>query len=146
MPRCIGVFALAPCRFLRFKEKWKKLGSLKHTSWGKPQRTVWLSERPARRGGMWGIGCNFCAHLVHTLARYPEERKRLCPGFKYSRKFVFMPRKYGALCPMQNFYPAASTRLRMGSRASAKWGTFDVRSRSCFILDVVNGLQSCFEG
>lgn len=64
-------------RFVRFREKWQKLGTLRHSSWGKPCRTVWLAEKPVRRGGAWGIGCTFCAFLVDELAKHPEERKRL---------------------------------------------------------------------
>ena len=58
-------------------QKWQKLGTLRHSSWGKPCRTVWLAEKPVRRGGAWGIGCTFCAFLVDELAKHPEERKRL---------------------------------------------------------------------
>ena len=74
-------FVIIRCcdRFLRFKDRWEQIGSLRHTSWGKPQRTTWLAQRPGRRGGTWALGCVFCAHLVHTLAKYPAERKRLFP-------------------------------------------------------------------
>ena len=70
-------FTLLLARFVRFREKWQKLGSLRHISWGKPCHTVWLAEKPVRRGGAWGIGCTFCAFLVDELAKHPEERKRL---------------------------------------------------------------------
>ena len=85
-PGCLRIFPAASAvpapepRFVRFKQKWQKLGSLSHAAWGKPCRTVWLSERPARRGGAWAIGCTFCAHLVDHLAKFPEERKRLYLG------------------------------------------------------------------
>ena len=82
-----------PRRFLRFKDKWAAVASCKHSSWGKRQRTVWLGERPARRGGQWGIGCNFCANLVHLLASAPAERKKLllcCIGICSSGCFVYL--------------------------------------------------------
>ncbi|CAE7536198.1 unnamed protein product [Symbiodinium sp. CCMP2592] len=80
------------CKFLRFQEVWSKAGSLTHTSWGKQQRTVWLGQRPARRGGDWGIGCHFCAHLMNVLAQNPAERKRsamqACCIHAHSKTFV----------------------------------------------------------
>ena len=42
-------------------------------------RTAWLAERPGRRGGLWGIGCVFCAHLMSVLAADPGQRQRLQP-------------------------------------------------------------------
>ena len=87
-------------RFIRFQEKWKYIATLEHRSWGKQQATCWLAPRPRRRGGQWGIGCIFCAHLVHVLADAPEERKKLPlvdgiflafplgPIFFQGRKFV----------------------------------------------------------
>ena len=66
-------------RYLHLRKKWERLSSLSHKSWGKPMPTIWLQEKPARRGGLWGIGCHFCAHLMHKLAMEPEIRKTL-PG------------------------------------------------------------------
>ena len=51
-------------RYIRFREVWRQSrGSLVHRSWGKPQRTTWLAERAANRGGKWGMGC-LCAGSV----------------------------------------------------------------------------------
>lgn len=64
-------------RFLRFQDKWKKVASFRRKSWGKSRQTCWLSAKPGRRDGLWGLGCSFCAHLVHSLASNPEQRKAL---------------------------------------------------------------------
>lgn len=81
---CLGPWQPGlPCRgrslrFYKHENTWKAShGSLAHTAWGQRQRTVWLAERPARRGGTWGIGCLFCAHLINRLAHEPEEKARL---------------------------------------------------------------------
>ncbi|CAE7368948.1 unnamed protein product, partial [Symbiodinium sp. KB8] len=66
--------------FIKFRERWQKVGSLRHKSWGKQQRTIWLAEIPSRRGGRWGIGCKFCSHLMHVLAQEPGQRKFLQPS------------------------------------------------------------------
>ena len=58
------------------------------------------------------------------LGKISRGTKALVPRFQNSTKFVFMPHY------VQYIFSAASTRLRMGSRASTKWATFDVRSRS----------------
>ena len=51
-------------------------GSHRHEVAGKVVKTVWLSERPAKLGGRWGIGCVFCA----TLAEKRPRRKRRLSG------------------------------------------------------------------
>ena len=70
---------LLPCltRYLRFAQKWSQRTAVSHTSWGKRAVTPWLGEKPARRAGQWGVGCHFCAHLMHKLAADPEQRKQL---------------------------------------------------------------------
>ena len=57
------------------------IASVQHRAWGKPQRTIWLGEKPARRGGTWGVGCHFCAHLMSKLSNDPEQRRNLFLGF-----------------------------------------------------------------
>jgi len=108
------------CRYIRMKKTWELLGSLQHSCWGKPQRTTWLSEKPSRRKGLWGIGCVFCAHLVEHLAQHPVERKRL------SRTQLF-----GALCFFRPLFTESHSIIfvRLGSRTTTKWGTFQISSR-----------------
>ena len=66
-------------RYYRNVACWQRShGSLLHNAWGKKKRTVWLAERPARRGGEWGIGCLFCAHLLMRLSEHPCSRTTLC--------------------------------------------------------------------
>ena len=63
------ILIVCPIRFIRFKDKWtNSVGSVVHSAWGHKERSIWLTERPPRRGGTWAIGCSFCALLVGRLA------------------------------------------------------------------------------
>ena len=43
-------------------------GSYKHEVHGRTARTTWLTQRPPRLGGAWGVGCIFCAHYAQRCA------------------------------------------------------------------------------
>ena len=110
------------------KKTWEHLGSLQHSFWGKHQRTTWLSEKPSRRKGSWGIGCVFCAHLVQHLAQHPAERKRLSKTQPFGA--LCFSRLIGLLLRKPLF--TESNRIifaRLGSRTTTKWGTFEISSR-----------------
>ncbi len=65
-----GLRTCPRCRYYRHKEQWLRVyGCEDHAS----RRiagagAVWLSERPVRWGGFWGLGCTFCADAVARLA------------------------------------------------------------------------------
>ena len=50
------------CRFYLFGDAWvATYGCLPLQFGPAPGKTVWLGERPARWGGVWGLGCSVCA-------------------------------------------------------------------------------------
>ena len=50
------------CQHLQYGPKWEKhYGSHRSEADGKRTATVWLAPRPRRLGGLWGLGCIFCA-------------------------------------------------------------------------------------
>lgn len=56
----------ARCKYYKFRDKWlKSYGSVMHAG----LRTEWLTERPARFGGTWAIGCCLCADLTFRMSQ-----------------------------------------------------------------------------
>ena len=47
-------------------------GCHRHCAAGNEVRTVWLAQRPAHLGGVWGLGCIFCA--AYNSKRGPQPR------------------------------------------------------------------------
>ena len=57
------------CQHLRYGPKWEKhYGSHRSEADGKRTATVWLAPRPRRLGGLWGLGCIFCARWAQQQA------------------------------------------------------------------------------
>jgi len=57
------------CQYMKYGPQWEKhYGSYRSEAHGKRSATVWLTPRPARLGGSWGLGCTFCAHWAQQQA------------------------------------------------------------------------------
>jgi hypothetical protein len=58
-----GLRSCPRCRFYTLGHRWlAPNGSVQSCARaGAKENTVWLSERPVRWGGVWGLGCAFCA-------------------------------------------------------------------------------------
>ena len=91
------------CVYYALRSPWERgFGCHRHQqSGGNEVRTVWVASRPGTLGGVWGLGCLFCAAYHARRA----EAARANPGIKVNRK------------------PGT-----MGSRRS--WANFEVRSLS----------------
>ena len=65
-----GVRSCPRCRWYKFEQSWTcSYGKDVTTSGVGPRgNVIWLSERPARWGGSWGLGCNLCAAFVARAA------------------------------------------------------------------------------
>ena len=63
-------------------------GSHRHENAGREVHTVWLAQRPANLGGMWGLGCIFCAQHAQklTAARTNRQRPRSRPVPQRTRR------------------------------------------------------------
>ena len=59
-----------------------KYGSFGHDARGRRERVVWFSERPARLGGEWAVGCLICAAMLWRLSSEPGA------GAKSARKVL----------------------------------------------------------
>ena len=60
------------CRYYLFGANWAATyGSFTAPS-GPRGRVVWLGERPARWGGVWGLGCSVCAGLDYRRRKSEE--------------------------------------------------------------------------
>ena len=81
-------------------------GTHRHEAAGRLVKTVWLSERLAKLGGSWALGCLFCA-------AYAETKKRFKPPPRLSKR------------------GAQASALRRGARGSiASWSRFEISSLS----------------
>ena len=50
------------CIYHQLHTQWEQgHGCHRHMSGGQEIRTVWLAQRPANLGGVWGLGCLFCS-------------------------------------------------------------------------------------
>ena len=57
-----GLRSCPRCRWYGFGHRWiATYGSTNNFSRG---TVVWISERPARWGGAWALGCSFCADML----------------------------------------------------------------------------------
>lgn len=57
-----GLRACPRCHFYRNEQAWRTaFGNLGESARAGPRAVCWLSERPARWGGTWGLGCRMCA-------------------------------------------------------------------------------------
>ena len=97
------------CRYYLFGDGWAaSYGSFEAPS-GPRARVVWLGERPARWGGVWGLGCSVCADLDRRR-RQSEEPTAVGPG------------------------ACASTSTSRGrghhKRCSTKWARYEVRAEA----------------
>ena len=64
------------CRYYSQEDSWKKrYGSVPDPRFAGRRKAVWLSERPARYGGRWALGCCFCAHWLPRLAGAAAESR-----------------------------------------------------------------------
>ena len=66
-PLCHAEFSdtCGQCKFTCSQEKWvKEYGAFRHRVQGRPAHVTWLSVRPPRLAGKWGIGCSVCAYLL----------------------------------------------------------------------------------
>ena len=73
----------ARCKCARYRDAWlMKYGSFGHDARGRRERVVWFSERPARLGGEWAVGCLICAAMLHRLSSEPGT------GAKSARKVL----------------------------------------------------------
>lgn len=70
--------ACARCIYYKLSPKWiKSYGSLGHQVGRNRHRSQWLCEKPARKGGLWGIGCALCADLLYRVGATPAGRTLL---------------------------------------------------------------------
>ena len=61
----IPVKSCRRCVYLTYRKRWEQhYGSHRHEIQGHNARTIWLAPRPARLGGVWALGCVFCAHYA----------------------------------------------------------------------------------
>ena len=87
MPGC------ARCLYEAKRRVWERgYGCYRTESQGRQELIVWLSQRPARMGGAWALGCTFCAfalarkrgfcELENASASPPSKRQRaeVVPG------------------------------------------------------------------
>jgi len=66
--------ACAQCRFLNNIEGWQRTcGAHYHRAGRHTDSVVWLSERPVRLGGTFGMGCRVCASLLDRLGGAPAD-------------------------------------------------------------------------
>jgi len=57
------------CVYSEWRSRWEKsYGSYRHEVHGHKAVTVWLAPRLARLGGLWAVGCLFCAHWAQRQA------------------------------------------------------------------------------
>ena len=69
----------ARCQWLQWGDLWrKKQGTSFVENCGRAERIEWIAERPARRGGLWGLGCSVCAHAANKLSQETGLRARGC--------------------------------------------------------------------
>ena len=69
----------ARCQWLQWGDLWrKKQGTSFVENCGRAERIEWIAERPARRGGLWGLGCSVCAHAANKLSQETSLRARGC--------------------------------------------------------------------
>ena len=54
----------------------RNYGSYARVVGGQIHRTVWLTPKPPRLGGLWGVGCAFCANLRQTRADARDNARR----------------------------------------------------------------------
>ena len=73
------VSGCARCHWLQWGEAWRrKQGSSFADIGGRAERIEWVAERPARLGGLWGLGCSVCARAVIKLRQETSLRARGC--------------------------------------------------------------------
>ena len=66
------------CRYYLFGDAWTATyGSFASQS---RDKTVWLDERPARRGGCWALGCSVCAQFELQRASTPCQQRASTPS------------------------------------------------------------------
>ena len=100
----------ARCTFLAFGPQLRQgHGSYKHEVQGERARTVWLTQRPSRLPGLWGVGCTFCALAAQRRA---DARGR-------------MAEDVGVLG--STGLPRRKCRGRRGPLANTKWARHEVR-------------------
>ena len=106
-------------------------GSHRHEVAGKVVKTVWLSERPVKLGGRWGIGCVFCATLAEKRPRRKRRRQESSdkpPPGKYGRR--------GVLASWARFEVSALSQMASrGIRQHAETLTHQLAARSYFSID-----------
>lgn len=103
----IGMLQCPRCRWYRFGPGWVvNHGCLAQQGSGPRQKVVWLSERPERWHGPWGLGCAICSDL---LFRHRQES----PGGRPKR-------------PCLDAGPAPVPDGR-GKRLGTAWARYEVR-------------------
>ena len=103
----------ARCAFLAIGPQLRQgHGSYKHEVQGERARTVWLTQRPSRLPGLWGVGCTFCALAAQRRA---DARGR-------------MDEDVGALG--STGLPWRSCRGRRAPLANTKWARYEIRTIS----------------
>ena len=66
-----GRQACPRCRYYQMGERWARACGHMDESLlcaAGPRGTVWLAEKPAPWGGVWGLGCNICADSAARAA------------------------------------------------------------------------------
>ena len=110
------------CRFYMHGHSWiASYGSVEEPGCSR-QRTIWVQERPARLGGMWGLGCFFCAANVLRIPRGNRGKRRLgtawarhevCPATLQAEHIKQHAQHYEAhkIAVWSHYHPDAPSRI-----------------------------------
>lgn len=115
------------CAFLRARAQLSAgHGSYKHEVHGKTARTTWLTQRPPRLGGAWGIGCIFCAHYAQRRADLQNNIDVGTLGSAASSAETSNTTDIGMLG--STGLPRRQCRGRQGPTANTKWARYEINA------------------